>query len=447
MTMIKFDLYKVFDDLKEINYETLYEYFKNNYKQSLFVKNIDDNLILVHNNIDKNLQNSLEKECRSVIINITNKLQPTIVAYSHDNIDYSSIDEYIQVDDDIIEESYEGTMISVYYTNNKWYFSSTRCPSINDSYFFNKAKSHGMMFDEILSTYYPDSTTVREEFVKNLDINKSYYFIIVHYENKYLIDYTEKFGAQYKKLVHIITRDKVTQIELGDILPLPVVYPTKYSNINTDVGLESEGFIIKRKDLENNKTVLIKIPTKEYIKRRLEKPNYNNPLISAIDIFQRNNHNYKPNDFINKYYPDVKLINMGVTYDITGVIYLIIKNLALEINIIYNYFTHFDITEKKYVKRNTTLYQNLLMKNNYKTLRNCINRLQNYQVNHIKHVLILQDFLDHLRKYTSPMDIFNLIKIHNMMSLENNELYKIVETNIPYIQKYNLYTHMYITYM
>lgn len=446
MALIKFDLYKVFDHLKEVDYESLYQYFKTNYKQSLFVKTIDTNLLLIHNNIDKSSDNDLYYECRSIVINTTNKLQPVIVSYSHDNISYLTSETYTNLDTDIIEESYEGTMVSVYNNNDKWYFSSTRCPSIDNSYFFNKDKSHGKMLNEILEEYFPDTSDVRNEFVKHLNPDKTYYFIIIHYENKYLVDYSLRYGPEYKKLMHIITRNKTTQIELSEKLDLPVLYPEQFNNIedlSSKYEDDTEGVIIKRKDNDTNKISLIKIPSVSYMTKRQEKPNYNNPLVSCIDIFQKNNPKYKPEQFLEKYYPDLKINNNKIEYDITGILYLIMKNLALEINIVYNYFTHFDKIECKFVKRNTTLYQNICMQNKYKILRNCINRLQNYQIKHLKRPLFQQDFIDHLRKYTSPSDIYRLMTIHNDLMLEKSELYKIIETNMPGINKYNLFIKLY----
>jgi hypothetical protein len=50
-----------------------------------------------------------------------------------------------------------------------------------------------------------------------------YFFIILHYENKYIVDYSNIFGDNYKKLVHIITRDKETQIEEYNTLKLDFI--------------------------------------------------------------------------------------------------------------------------------------------------------------------------------------------------------------------------------
>jgi len=447
---IKFNLDKVFNNLQNISYDSLYQYFKTHHFQSLYVKQINNDLVLIHNNSNKYDNDDLHNECRSIIVSIKDSSTPKIVSYSHDNIEYSYMESYINFNTDLIQESYEGTMVNVYNFNDKWHFSSTKCPSIDDSYFFNKNKSHGDMFNEILKDIFPNSENVREEFTKYLDVNKYYFFVIVHYENKYLIDYSNRFGENYKKLIHVITRDKNTHIEESTKINIPIIYPKEYSSyteamtdelMNTDY---TEGLIIKRKDTITNKNRLIKIPTKQYIKFRFEKPNYTNPLISCIEIFQRNNADYKSEDFIKKYYPSFDLKDGQKVLDITGILHYMFKNLSTELSIIYNYFTHYDKTENTFVKRNTTTYQNIIMKNDYKTLRNTINRLQNYQIKFLKRSFQYNDLLEHLRNYTSPNDIFNLLKEHNSLVTSKNELYKIVEVNMLNIEKYNKYVKLYI---
>lgn len=447
---INFNLSKVFNNLQNVNYDSLYQYFKTHHFHSLYVKNVDTNLVLIHNNSSRYDTNSLHNECRSIIVDVTDTSKPTIITYTHDNVEYNSLETYIPDNNEIVEESYEGTMVSVYNCNDKWYFSSTKCASIDDSLFFNKKKSHGTMLDEILSDMFPNITDVREEFVKYLNKDKCYFFIIIHHENRYLIDYSYRFGDNYKKLLHVITRNKETQEEEDVKLNIPLVYPKKYDNYTEATNDElmktnfTEGIIIKKRDNISNKLKLIKIPTTKYIKNRFEKPNYVNPLISCIEIYQRNDSSYKPENFISNYYPDVKLTDGVKDLDITGVLHYLFKNLATELSIIYNYFTHFDKANISFVKRNTTVYQNVIMKNDYKIIRNTINRLQNYQIKYLKRSFTFNDFLDHLRNYTSPNDIYNMFKEHNKLTEDKNELYQVIEVNMLNVGRYNGYVKKYI---
>lgn len=442
---IKFNFFSLLNNLDNINYNNLYEYFSKHHKYNLFVKKYNDNdqILMIHNNQDTSNKNDIYKECRSIIIDTNDK--PKIVSYSHDNVLYSTIEEIKIEDNDIIEESYEGTMVNVFNYNDKWYFSSTKCPSIDNSFFFTDQKSHGEMLNEILKQYYPntENINVRDEFVKNLDKNKCYFFIILHHENKYIIDYTNVYGTNYKKLVHIITRDKESQVEEYDTLSLDyLIKPTKFSNLveakewlnNNYYG---EGLIIKRKNQENNKNILIKIPSDQYTLIRIEKPNYSNVWIGCIEIFQRNNSSYNPDNYLQKYYPDKIKSNL----DITGILHFIFKNLSYELYNIYTFFTHYDQTNGSYEKKNPEIYNKLFDKQ-LKTLNNQVQKLQFYQYKYLKRSFRQVDILNHLRSHTCPKDIYNMIKEHKV--LVNSEHFSEIFKKFENIDKINKYVDIYL---
>jgi len=447
---IKFHFFSLFYNLEKINYNNLYEFFSKNHKYNLFVKkyNEDENLLLIHNNQKTSKENEIYNECRSIIIDTYDI--PKIVSYSHDNVLYSTIEEYVKQENDIIEESYEGSMVNVFNYNDKWYFSSTKCPSINNSYFFNDKISHGEMLDEILKQYYPDTenVNVRDEFVKNLDKNKCYFFIILHHDNKYIVDYSNIYGDNYKKLVHIITRDKETQIEEYDTLEIDyLIKPKKFDNFveakewlnnNNNNICYKEGLIIKRKNLENNKNILIKIPSNQYTSIRIEKPNYSNIRIGCIEIFQRNNSSYNPDNYLQKYYPE----NIQSNLDITGILHFIFKNLSYELYNIYTYFTDYNVTNGKYEKKNIEVFNKLFSNHQLKTFNNQILKLQYYQYKYLKKSFRQIDFLNHLRNHTCPKDIYNMIKEHKVLVAHENfsEIFKTFEN----LEKINKYVNIYL---
>jgi hypothetical protein len=443
---IKFNFFSLLNNLDNINYNSLYEYFSKNHKYNLFVKKYNDNdqLLMIHNNQDTSNDNDIYKECRSMIIDTNDK--PKVVSYSHDNVLYSIIEEIKIEDNDIIEESYEGTMVNVFNYNDKWYFSSTKCPSIDNSYFFTDKKSHGEMLDEILKQYYPTSDNVRDEFVKNLDKNKCYFFIILHHENKYIVDYTNVYGTNYKKLVHIITRDKDTQLEEHNTLSLDyLIKPKQFSNLseakewlNNNNNCYKEGLIIKRKNQENNKNILIKIPSDQYTLIRIEKPNYSNVWVGCIEIFQRNNSSYNPDNYLQKYYPDKIKSNL----DITGVLHFIFKNLSYELYNIYTFFTYYDQTNGLYEKKNQDIYNKLFDNHQLKTFNNQIQKLQYYQYKYLKRSYRQVDILNHLRNHTSPNDIYKMIKEHKV--LVNSEHFSEIFKNFENMEKINKYIDIYL---
>jgi hypothetical protein len=442
---IKFNFFSLLDSLDNINYNSLYEYFSKNHKYNLFVKKYEDNeqILMIHNNQNNFNSNDIYKECRSIIIDtLDNKAK--IVSYSHDNVLYSIIEEIKIEDNDIIEESFEGTMVNVFNYNDKWYFSSTKCPSIDKSYFFSDNKSHGEMLDEILKQYYPNSDNVREEFVKNLNKDKCYYFIILHHENKYIVDYSSIYGNDYKKLAHIITRDKNTQIEEYEDLHLDyLIKPKKFINLSEakewiNNNNDKEGLIIKRINKENNKNILIKIPSEQYTLIRIEKPNFANIWVGCIEIFQRNNLLYNPDNYLQKYYPEKIKSNI----DITGVLHFIFKNLSYELYNIYIFFTEYDKENGTYEKKNKEIYNKLFDNHNLNTLNKQIQKLQHYQYKYLKKSYRISDILNHLRNHTCPQDIYNMIKEHKVLA--NSEYFSNIFKNFDNLDKFNKYVDLYL---
>ena len=442
---IKFNFFSLLDSLDNINYNSLYEYFTKNHKYNLYVKKYDDNeqLLMIHNNQHNFNSNEIYKECRSIIID-TSDNKTKIVSYSHDNVLYSIIEEIKIEDNDIIEESFEGTMVNVFNFNDKWYFSSTKCPSIDKSYFFSDKKSHGEMLDEILKQYYPNTDNVREEFVKNLNKDKCYYFIILHHENKYIVDYSSIYGNDYKKLVHIITRDKNTQIEEYDTLNLDyLIKPNKFNNLSEakewlNNDNDKEGLIIKRINKENNKNILIKIPSEQYTLIRIEKPNFSNIWVGCIEIFQRNNVLYNPDNYLQKYYPEKIKSNI----DITGVLHFIFKNLSYELYNIYIFFTEYNKENGTYEKQNKEIYNKLFDDHKLNTLNKQIQKLQYYQYKYLKKSYRMNDILNHLRNHTCPQDIYNMIKEHKV--LVNSEYFSNIFKNFDNLYKFNKYVDLYL---
>ena len=57
------------------------------------------------------------------------------------------------------------------------------------------------------------------EFTSYLDENLNYFFVIVHHENKNIVDYSEYFEKEnYKEVIHVMTRERDTnkEIDLND---------------------------------------------------------------------------------------------------------------------------------------------------------------------------------------------------------------------------------------
>jgi hypothetical protein len=132
----------------------------------------DEGLVLIYNKFENNQLTELKRESRSLVIDKTT-LQ--IKAYSCEtpllNLEKENVPE-----DAVMNMCYEGTLISVFHHNDKWYASTRRCLNSNNSIFniteLNVPKSHYQMFEEVLSkTEYSNF----DNFSGFLDKSKSYY--------------------------------------------------------------------------------------------------------------------------------------------------------------------------------------------------------------------------------------------------------------------------------
>ena len=104
---------------------------------------------------------------------------------------------------------YEGSLLSVYNYNNKWYISSRKCLDANDSILNNK--SH---YDMFLETIQQDNFNTFEDFTNVLNKNYTYHFVLIHHLNENIVNYKNEFGNDYKKLCFIFARDRNTTLKL-----------------------------------------------------------------------------------------------------------------------------------------------------------------------------------------------------------------------------------------
>jgi hypothetical protein len=174
-------------------------HFWPNIKVKKFKNN--DELVLLHNNYK--MGNVLEyknlyEECRSIVLDFTLSCNNIVVTYANSIPRRISYDEYVKNlynETDKYYEAYDGTIITIYYYKDRWYFGTSSCPDANSSKFSHPTKSHGAMFDEVLykmysknpdisadlvGTYEEISLKLREMFVSNLNTEHAYEFVVVH---------------------------------------------------------------------------------------------------------------------------------------------------------------------------------------------------------------------------------------------------------------------------
>jgi hypothetical protein len=218
---------------------------------------VDDGLMLLYNRYNNDKKAPLELECRSVVIdrNTFEIKNYSIISpiYNQDAV------KYLIMNQDIKKEyftCYEGSLLSMFYHNNSWYFSSRRnLMNISEE----NTNPHFQMFKSVIEQ---DNFNINT-FSEHLNKDFTYHFVLIHHQNKNIVNYETQFGKEYKKLCFIFARNKNTNEEvnaedmdtlfLSDniFLPQRLQNEIDFDKMNSeDITLEpkDEGIIIKTDD-------------------------------------------------------------------------------------------------------------------------------------------------------------------------------------------------------
>ena len=306
----------------------MYILTKKHYWPYLQIKYFSSNssLILLHNVYRQDVpiqDKELYDECRSVVLNmdadpgnniilsLSKKIPIRMNPTAFDEIPVDTVKMY--------EIGYEGTMIYMYYHNQRWYISTSTCPSVDRSKYFHPKKTHGQMLNEVLSGYFPeieiDSTIenehqaykdyqqkLRYKFCEQLDTTKTYSFLLVHHQNGYLMDYTTLFGENYKELFHLNTIDPSNLIENYDqqenLKTIGVKYTNKFpSKIIAMYYLQNTTppiyAIIAHTD-EN----MYKVSKQEIIEKEEQQIGHPNQWVNLLWIYMKNKPHITMEDYI-----------------------------------------------------------------------------------------------------------------------------------------------------
>ncbi|VVU95224.1 hypothetical protein CPAV1605_949 [seawater metagenome] len=262
------------------------ETFKNAIKQEgvHFKDYPDSGLILLFSDFNKLNKTSLERECRSLILN---RDTFEIVSYSCDDplcnaeAKHFLLNNHSSEGEQTIFQCYEGSLLAVFNFNGKWFVTTRKCLDSKKST-WKGDKSHYSMFLEAVED---SGINDIDEFTNKLNPSHCYYFILLHHENINVVDYSKKFGENYKKLVLGFVRNQKSQEEvdiynqekLSEIMSENVwenfIIPEKYEDLSKleeennkgyiEIPAENEGMLIKV--TENNKTFLLKFQTSDYL--------------------------------------------------------------------------------------------------------------------------------------------------------------------------------------
>ena len=297
----------------------------------------DDNLVLLHNTYDNYNHDdvaffkNLYEQCKCVVLDFSCvNNNHVVVSYANSIPERIDIEEYVCMENfsvmDKYQEAYDGTLMTVYNHNNVWHFGTTSCTDINNSKFGSK-KSHGMMFDEILLTYFSSDFTedelagtwtndfsekLRNKFTSYLDPLIAYEFVIIHHENIHIIDYSNIHGNGYKILYHINSKNRLNLSEMDvyehKFVDIGVKYPKYFEYLddayNYIMNNQSYGFIIRQNAYGSRK--LFKISPDDITFRENTDPMKVNVWQNILAVYMKNNKNYKINDYISIYSPDIE---------------------------------------------------------------------------------------------------------------------------------------------
>ena len=333
-------------------------------------------IVLLHNTyIRNNVDNfkDLYEQCRSIVLdfslNCNNNIVVTYANSIPERINYNTYISSLYAEGDKVYEAYDGTIITVYNYKDEWYFGTSSCPDANSSKFSHPTKKHGNMFDEILYKYFrhhlcdedatalsPDdaaavSAKLRGLFVKHLDPAMAYEFIIVHHENRHIIDYTGLLGENYMEMFHINTKHRCSLAEndimssiIPSLLEVGVKYPLPFNNIqeayaHINTMPYSYGLIVKKVvgRGSGNKIKLYKISTDAINYREETDPCHPNIWMNILSVYMKNKTEYTIKDYIANYNPYINLPvdNNGQKIDPTYLIHTIISTIK---DSLYSYY-------------------------------------------------------------------------------------------------------------
>lgn len=337
----------IINNLEEKNYDLLKKELAN-ITTNINIKEDDELFLTYYDNKHKNDITQLERNTKSVIFEKETLLplvtQHNKIYYNNDALEYLKDKKWENVK---VEKCYEGTVLTVYH-HKKWYISTRRCLDASESKWI-KNKSYKDMFLEAIEGKFE---------LEDLDKNLCYYFILIHFKNKNIINYANNgFGDNYKEVIHFSTTEKYTLKETEyDISNIKKVEKINFNNLDelllninsiNDNNINKkcitmEGYILKVYD-ENGNFTILKIQTSIYQILMKIKPNNSNVNQSYLELYQ--------NDKLNDYLPYFTKYNT----DIIKRIHMSMRTIAKEV---------LDLYHGTRQKKNPEVYK--LLKDQYK---------------------------------------------------------------------------------
>jgi hypothetical protein len=251
----------------------------------------DDNLMIIFSDNNHRSSNQLDNSIKSLIIDKTT-LKPITtqfnkLIYNQEAVDFLKDKNWNDIK---IKYCYEGTMILVFYAYEHWYVCTRKCLDAKKSYWIKDYSYYDLFMDSIDGKFKLD----------DLNKNYCYHFILLHYKNRNIVDYS-RLGKHYKNVVLAMTTEKNTfsiiPYEINDKIIYPrIVSFNNLSEVMKDLDdisdgdkntshISTEGFIIEY--YEDNCLTLLKLQTNIYQYISNMKPNVSNLEAMFLELYQK----------------------------------------------------------------------------------------------------------------------------------------------------------------
>lgn len=330
---------------------------EHHYWPALQVKRFFDRsgLVLLHNTYardDVQAFQSLYDACRSVVLDLSVDAPgaSVVVALAGGVPSRLSDMQYqtaaasgaVDMEGGAVEESYEGSVVSVYHHGGRWHFGTSTCPSIDHSRFSHPTKSHGEMLDEALAaltlapvdeagetdeavdetdeTGEPVETetvepvaTPRAAFAAQLDPGSAYAFVLVHHENQRLAR-NEELGFGYAKLVHISTRERATgrAVELADkpLAALGVLYAQRFESAADGLAwlraqpTARHGLILRPS--ADGAPATLRVAREDVLEAEALDLGSSNPWLNMLHVYMQDKPHYRVTDYMQRFLPELQ---------------------------------------------------------------------------------------------------------------------------------------------
>ena len=228
---------------------------------------------------------------------IMDKQTKKIISYPIEGkISLDTFKKKVDWDDIVIEESIDGTLINMYYYNNKWNYSTNS--TLHAKCYWNSKRSFKELFVETLELY-----NLNKEL---LNKNYTYSFILCHPETRNVSVYNKP------KIYHVLSRNIDTGKEVSLNLHIPKPKILKLDDINkinchsykdlftycSSLPYNKEGVMLFSKD----RLYRTKIKGKKHIMVRTIRGNHSNITYTILESIRYNTNNRTHK--LLKYFPE-----------------------------------------------------------------------------------------------------------------------------------------------